>query len=141
MDGQPSLWKAVKKYDFPEERVEILELLHVKPRIWEAAGLFCKEHKEKLFFIKERLQRILQGEVKSVIRGLRQMGSKGKLKGKAKESLKVISNYLEKNQERMHYQKYLEEGYPIASGVIEGACRHFVEDRMERAGMLWSDER
>ncbi len=38
----------------------------------------------------------------------------------------------------MHYDKYLEKGYPIASGVIEGACRHFVKDRMERAGMRWT---
>jgi hypothetical protein len=38
----------------------------------------------------------------------------------------------------MHYPQYLAAGYPIASGVIEGACRHFVKDRMERAGMQWS---
>ena len=38
----------------------------------------------------------------------------------------------------MHYHQYLEKGYPIASGVIEGACRHFVKDRMERAGMRWT---
>ena len=29
-------------------------------------------------------------------------------------------------------------GFPIASGVIEGACRHVVNDRMERAGMHWT---
>ena len=138
MDGQPSLWKAVKKYDFPEDRIEILDLLHVTPRLWEAAGLFCKEDTEKLPFIKERLYKILQGDVKGVIRGLRQMGSKRKLKSKLKKSLRVISNYLEKNQDRMQYHEYLEKGYPIASGVIEGACRHFVKDRMERAGMRWT---
>ncbi len=38
----------------------------------------------------------------------------------------------------MHYHQYLAAGYPIASDVIEGACRHFVKDRMERAGMQWS---
>jgi hypothetical protein len=45
---------------------------------------------------------------------------------------------LEKNQERMRYDAYLAAGYPIASGVIEGACRHLVKDRMERAGMHWT---
>ena len=39
---------------------------------------------------------------------------------------------------RMKYDEYLEKRYPIASGVIEGACRHFVKDRMERSGMRWS---
>jgi hypothetical protein len=37
----------------------------------------------------------------------------------------------------MHYDEYLAKGYPIASGAIEGACRHYVKDRMERAGMSW----
>jgi hypothetical protein len=37
----------------------------------------------------------------------------------------------------MAYNEYLQAGYPIASGVIEGACRHVVKDRMERSGMRW----
>ena len=38
----------------------------------------------------------------------------------------------------MRYHEYLAAGYPIASGAIEGACRHLVKDRMERAGMHWT---
>jgi hypothetical protein len=37
----------------------------------------------------------------------------------------------------MRYSEYLAAGYPIATGVIEGACRHLVKDRLERAGMRW----
>ena len=37
----------------------------------------------------------------------------------------------------MAYDAYLEHGFPIASGVIEGACRCVVKDRMERSGMRW----
>ncbi|MDQ2693835.1 MAG: ISKra4 family transposase, partial [Pseudomonadota bacterium] len=37
-----------------------------------------------------------------------------------------------------HYDRYLAAGYPIASGVIEGACRHVVNDRLERTGMNWT---
>ena len=37
----------------------------------------------------------------------------------------------------MRYDQYLACGYPIASGVIEGACRHVVKDRLERTGMNW----
>jgi len=40
----------------------------------------------------------------------------------------------------MRYDEYLSAGYPIASGVIEGACRHLVKDRMERSGMRWTLE-
>ena len=40
----------------------------------------------------------------------------------------------------MHYDEYLAAGYPIGSGVAEGACRHLVKDRMEGTGMHWQTE-
>ena len=58
--------------------------------------------------------------------------------GSKKKTLRDVCGYLEKNLERMRYDAYLAAGYPIASGVIEGACRHLVKDRMERAGMHWT---
>ena len=60
-----------------------------------------------------------------------------KLKGANKNTLRVLTNFLEENLHRMRYDEYLAAGYPIASGVIEGACRHIVKDRMERTGMRW----
>ena len=39
---------------------------------------------------------------------------------------------------RMKYDEYLAHGFPIATGVIEGACRHLVKDRLERSGMRWT---
>ena len=55
-----------------------------------------------------------------------------------RKRLETICGYFQKNASRMHYDEYLAKGYPIASGVIEGACRHYVKDRMERAGMHWT---
>lgn len=40
--------------------------------------------------------------------------------------------------QEMDYATYLAPGWPIASGVIEGACRHFFKDRCELSGMRWS---
>ena len=45
--------------------------------------------------------------------------------------------YLENNRRFMNYDQYLANGYPIGSGVVEGACRHLVKDRMEGTGMRW----
>ena len=78
--------------------------------------------------------------VSSVIRGLRHMSTRHRLRGKRLERLETICTYLAKNQDRMRYNEYLEAGYPIASGVIEGACRHVVKDRLERTGMTWTVE-
>ncbi len=53
-------------------------------------------------------------------------------------TLQKVIRYLTNNRDYMHYQSYLVQGYPIGTGVIEGACRHLVKDRFERAGMRWS---
>jgi hypothetical protein len=44
---------------------------------------------------------------------------------------------LQRNRRFMRYDEYLAAGYPIGSGVVEGACRHLVKDRMEQTGMRW----
>ena len=114
-------------------------MLPVTPRLWEAAHLFHPEGSvAATAFVRERLERVLQGRVRYVIGGLRQMGTKQGLTGPKAKRLRVICGYLDKNALRMRYDWYLAKGYPIASGVIEGACRHYVKDRLERAGMHWT---
>ena len=87
-----------------------------------------------------RVTQVLEGKVEAVIRGVRRLGARRGLKGAKKQALDRLCRYLHQNRERMRYDVYLREGYPIASGVIEGACRHLVKDRMERAGMHWTLE-
>jgi hypothetical protein len=50
------------------------------------------------------------------------------------------AGYFERNLPYMDYHVYLANGWPIASGVIEGACRHFVKDRCELSGMRWTQD-
>lgn len=139
MDGQESLWDARRAYLPWCNAVEILDLLHVTPRLWEAAHLFHREGSaEAVAFVRERLQRVLEGRVLYVVGGLRQMGTKRQLAGVKKKRLAILCSYLERNSFRMRYHVYLAKGYPIASGVIEGACRHYIKDRLERAGMHWT---
>ena len=141
MDGQKSLWETADR-DLPRDNtVEILDLLHATPRIWDAAHLFHpRDSDQALDFVYDRVLRILQGDVRSGVSGLRQMGTKRKLRGKKRDKLARLCGYLQNNAHRMRYDEYLALGYPIASGVIEGACRHFVKDRMERSGMRWTIE-
>lgn len=139
MDGQKSLWETAQRDLAQDNKVEILDLLHATPRIWEAAHLFYRRDSDQaLDFVYDRVLRILQGDVRSVLSGIRQMGTKRKLRGKKREKLSKLCGYLQNNAHRMRYDEYLALGYPIASGVIEGACRHFVKDRMERSGMRWT---
>jgi len=141
MDGQESLWKTMQRHlDFSAKTVPILDILHALAYVWEAASLFEKEDSARRAFTRMRLMKILQGEVRGVIQGLRSLGTRHSLKGEKLKSLRRICGYLEKNADRMRYNEYLRRGYPIASGVIEGACRHLVKDRMERSGMRWTLE-
>jgi hypothetical protein len=139
MDGQRSLWTSCATHLPCEDVVEILDLLHATGYLWDAAYLFHAEGSgEASAFVRNRTLRILRGEVGYVIGGLRQMATKRGLSAAKQKKLTQICNYFHRNRHRMRYDEYLAAGFPIASGVIEGACRHLVKDRMERAGMRWT---
>ncbi len=138
MDGQETLWAGRVRH-LPGTVVEILDILHVTPRLWQAAHLFHPEGSpDAAAFVRERVDRILGGGVKGVVTGLRRSGTRRGLSGARQKTLRAITQYLSGNAGRMRYDEYLRNGYPIASGVIEGACRHYVKDRMERSGMRWT---
>jgi hypothetical protein len=138
MDGQEALWDGCREH-LGAGVVEVLDLLHVAPRLWQAAHLFCREGSpEARAFVRDRLHRVLAGESRGVVTGLRRLGTVRGLSGTAAKRLAVICAYLCANEARMRYDVYLAAGYPIASGVIEGACRSYVKDRMERSGMRWT---
>ena len=136
MDGERALWK--KLLALALGIVCILDLFHVLERLWQAAHCFHPEGSDEAkAFVTDRLFRLLRGEVGYVIGGLKQMATKQNLHGSRGRQLSVVIGYLERNRQLMHYDEYLAAGYPIGSGVAEGACRHLVKDRMERTGMHW----
>jgi hypothetical protein len=138
-DGQEALWQACADSIADPERVEILDLLHVTSRLWKAGKLlYADKGKEVVPFVRQRLLHVLEGKVETVMRTLRRLGTERGLNRAKKKALRGIGSYFNKNRHRMRYDAYLGAGYPIASGVIEGACRHLIKDRMERAGMHWT---
>jgi hypothetical protein len=137
MDGERALWEAQQVY-FPEA-VGILDLFHVMERLWTAAHCFHAEGSDAAEgFVADRLRGLLEGRVGSVIGGLRQRLTKHQLTASRRKTLNSVITYLENNRDHMRYDEYLKAGYPIGSGVAEGACRHLVKDRMEQTGMRWT---
>jgi hypothetical protein len=136
MDGERTLWKRLTS--LIAGVVCILDIFHVLERLWQAAHCFHPEGSEEArAFVTDRLLRLLRGEVGYVIGGLKQMATKQKLKGSRAKQVSGAIGYLARNRRFMRYDEYLAAGYPIGSGVAEGACRHLVKDRMERSGMRW----
>lgn len=140
MDGQEALWDAANVCLEGTKAVEILDIIHVASYVWDAASLFETTQENRMAFTRKWLQAILNGRVSSVLKSLRRLGTSKELRGEKLTSLNKICGYFEKHKTRMRYDEYLKEGYPIATGVIEGACRHLVKDRMERSGMRWTLE-
>lgn len=136
MDGDRALWSKAVEYGL--DAIGILDIYHVMERLWSAAYCFHSEGSEEAeSFVTARLTRILEGDVGRVIGGFKQMATKNQLRGAKKKQLERVITYLENNQKYMQYDYYLACGYPIGSGVVEGACRHLVKDRMEGTGMRW----
>jgi len=122
----------------PEATI-ILDIFHVMERIWDLAHCFYSEGSDAARdFVSEKLEGILNGAVGRVLGGIRQMATKRGLRSSRRRRLERAMNYLDNNRCYMDYKTYLARGFPIGTGVVEGACRHLVKDRMELTGMRWT---
>jgi hypothetical protein len=148
MDGAPTLWKKTQSLmkTLGVTIVCILDLFHVMDYLWDAARcVHGSDDKAAEAFVTDRLRRILNGDVGRVIGGLKQMLAKDKEKKRGQrkfnstqcKTLNKVIRYFDRKKKFMRYDAYLAKGYPIGSGVVEGACGHIVKDRMEGSGMRW----
>jgi hypothetical protein len=136
MDGEAKLWEKQREM-FPEA-VGVLDIFHVMEHLWPCVHRFEAENTPAALRLFERqFRRILEGRIGRVIGAFRQMAVKRQLKPGPLQKLEAHLAYFESNRDRMKYDEYLEQGFPIGSGVVEGACRNLVKDRMERTGMRW----
>lgn len=89
----------------------------------------------------ERAKAVLKGRAQEVAVGLRRAATRKQLSQSERKPVDKAADYIENNQQRLRYDQALAQGLPIATGVIEGACRHLVKDRMDITGARWSLER
>ena len=121
--------------------VGVLDIWHVTEYLWKLAYCFHSEGSDEAdAFVEIYLRKLLEGKVRRAIGGIRQMTTKRRLSKKRREKVEQYLNYFAQRCEYMKYDEYLAAGYPIGSGVVEGACRHLVKDRMEKSGMRWRIE-
>jgi hypothetical protein len=139
MDGEAALWEVQRGW-LPHA-LGILDLFHVLERLWHVSYCFHPEGStEAQEFVTHRLRLLLQGKVGYVIGGLKHLLRQHGLQGQKRRTVLSTIGYYQNNRDHMRYDEYLAAGYPIGSGVAEGACRHVVKDRMEQTGMRWTQE-
>jgi len=91
-----------------------------------------------------QLLRVLHGRAKAVAATLASVARKTRANPRKRQpglaDVDRAVTYLENNQKHMKYDKALAKGWPIATGMIEGACRFVIEDRFGITGARWSPD-
>ena len=116
----------------------VLDIFHVLEYLWKAGhALAAAGSKQLEQWVLHRLGRLLQGRAVQVAAGMRRSATKRRLSKRQREPIDRCANYLLKYQGYLAYDDYLGAGLPIGSGVIEGACRHLINDRLGITGARW----
>lgn len=140
VDGHNAQLKQVKKI-MKKRQIRatiILDFIHVLEYLWKAAYCFHDENgTEAEQWVKERAMKVLNGEAGQVAGGIGKSCTKLKMSKKRREAADICKDYLLKKKAFLKYDVALSCGYPVATGVIEGACRYLIKDRLDITGARW----
>lgn len=140
VDGDKKLRKAAEREARKHDRpiTLIVDVIHVLHYLWMAGFALCrKDERATDAWVVETLFKLLTRHPLDVAAGIKQAAT---LRGLTKQQIKPVDKcirYLRKNSVCIEYRRFLEAGFPIASGVIEGACRHLIQDRLGITGARW----
>jgi hypothetical protein len=143
-DGQDELIRQVEAAaDRYKVNITLIQdFVHALEYLWKAGhALHPDAPQAREEWVEERAEALLEGRARDVAIGLRRAATRAQLSPKERKPVDKTANYLEKSQERLRYDIALENGLPIATGVIEGACRYLVKDRMDITGARWGLDR
>jgi len=133
-DGAIWIWENFAEC-FPE-RIEVLDWVHAKDRIWEAAEVvFGAGSSEARAWGMEQLRRLIKGEAMRVQQAIKGLSPPGE---EAQDVVRRVGQYFEHHAHRMRYEEFRQAGYPIGSGTVESAAKNVVESRMKRGGQRWA---
>ena len=119
----------------------VVDLIHVLEYLWGAAWCFFDEAEPAAeAWVRHRALAILAGKARQVATGIRRRASSKGLSPTKRTKADACARYLINKANYLDYHTALASGWPIATGVIEGACRHLVKDRMDITGARWSSE-
>ncbi len=124
--------------EFGVDVTVVLDIIHVVGYIWKAAHVFHREGSPELsHWAWTQCGAFLQGKATRVAASMRRAATVAGFSRDTRKPVDTCADYLLKHAAYLHYDRYLAAGYPIATGVIEGACRYLVRDRMELTDARW----
>ncbi len=117
----------------------ILDVVHVIEYLWKAAWAFHSQGDPAAEqWVGRKLLAVLEGDAGLVAAAIRRTATRRGVTGSARKTADTSADYLRNKAEFLTYAGALAAGWPIATGAIEGACRHLVKDRMDITGARWS---
>jgi hypothetical protein len=143
VDGQEAQLAEVERAiaTHRADTVVIQDFVHALEYLWKAAYCFHADGTEEAeAWVQAHALALLKGKVSDVAAGMRRSATRKNLSQEEREPVDKCADYLLKNKTRFDYATALANGWPIATGIIEGACRHLVKDRMDLTGARWSLE-
>ena len=114
----------------------VVDWIHVVEYIWAAARFFPETDPAGEAFVAEKALAVLEGKAGLVAGAIRRKATMCHLEPKARERADECARYLKNKKAYLDYPKALAAGWPIATGVIEGACAHLVRDRRDRGTLV-----
>ena len=116
----------------------VVDLVHVLEYLWGAAWCFFTEgDPDAEQWVHEKALAILEGKAGIVAAAIRRKATRLGLPDEKRAKADRAADYLLNKRPYLDYPTALANGWPIATGVIEGACRHLVKDRMDITGARW----
>jgi hypothetical protein len=116
----------------------VCDFVHVLEYLWKAAWSFFAEGDAGAeAWVADKALAVLDGQAATVAASIRRKATCLGLDPSTRENADNCADYLLAKQKYLDYAEALREGWPIATGVIEGACRHLVKDRLDLTGSRW----
>jgi hypothetical protein len=117
----------------------VCDFVHVLEYLWKAAwSLFYPGDPGAEAWVAEQAVKVLEGKAGQVAAGIRRRATRFGYSAAERAGADACADYLTSKKPYLGYDAALAAGWPIATGVIEGACRHLVKDRMDITGARWS---
>ncbi|MGH9178670.1 MAG: hypothetical protein ACRD0N_08970 [Acidimicrobiales bacterium] len=119
--------------------VVVVDLIHVLEYLWGAVWCFFAEADPAAEgWVRDRAMAVLEGKARDVAAGIRRRATTAGLATQKRKKADDAARYLTNKAPYLDYPTALAAGWPIATGVIEGAVRHVMKDRMDITGARWS---
>ncbi len=116
----------------------LIDLIHVLEYTWKAAwSLHAAADPAAEDWVAVKALAILAGDSARVAAEITAEADAAGLTAGQRTGADICVRYLTAKQEFLRYDQALAAGWPIATGVIEGACRHLIGDRLDITGARW----